>query len=43
MPRGPKGERRPANVIGNALKVIRITTGDSDDAPHDDKKRPRRS
>jgi hypothetical protein len=26
MPRGPKGERRPADVIGNAGKVMRITT-----------------
>jgi hypothetical protein len=22
MPRGPKGEKRPADVIGNAVKVI---------------------
>ena len=27
MPRGPKGERRPADVIGNAVKVMRISTG----------------
>jgi len=25
MPKGPNGEKRPANVIGNAVKVIRIT------------------
>jgi hypothetical protein len=32
MPRGPKGERRPADVIGNAVKVMRIATGeDADD------------
>jgi hypothetical protein len=24
MPRGPRGERRPADVIGNAVKVMRI-------------------
>ena len=24
MPCGPKGERRPADVIGNAVKVMRI-------------------
>lgn len=24
MPRGPKGEKRPAGVIGNAVKVMRI-------------------
>jgi hypothetical protein len=26
MPKGPKGERRPADVIGNAVKVMRIAT-----------------
>ena len=26
MPTGPKGERRPADVIGNAVKVMRIAT-----------------
>jgi len=39
MPRGPKGERRPADVIGNAVKVMRIATGeDADDAATDDGK-----
>jgi len=28
MPRGPRGEKRPADVIGNAVKVMRITTGE---------------
>ncbi len=28
MPRGPKGERRPADVIANAVKVMRIATGE---------------
>lgn len=28
MPKGPKGEKRPADVIGNAVKVMRIATGD---------------
>jgi hypothetical protein len=27
MPRGPKGERRPADVIGNAVQVMRVLTG----------------
>jgi len=31
MPRGPKGERRPADVIGNAVKVMRIATGEEED------------
>ncbi len=28
MPRGPKGEKRPADVIANAIKVARIATGE---------------
>jgi hypothetical protein len=28
MPRGPKGECRPADVIGAAVKVMRIATGE---------------
>jgi hypothetical protein len=28
MPRGPKGERRPADVIGNAVHVMRVSTGE---------------
>lgn len=31
MPRGPKGEKRPADVIGNAVHVMRIATGEIDD------------
>jgi hypothetical protein len=39
MPRGPKGEKRPADVIGNAVKVMRIAVGEeADDAPADDGK-----
>ncbi len=38
MPRGPKGEKRPADVIGNAVHVMRIATGEADDAPADDGK-----
>lgn len=32
MPTGPKGEKRPADVIGNAVKIARIATGEDDDA-----------
>lgn len=32
MPRGPRGEKRPADVIGNAVKVMRIATGEVDRA-----------
>ncbi|PYQ84274.1 MAG: RNA-binding protein, partial [Acidobacteria bacterium] len=28
MPRGPKGQRRPADVISNAVHVMRIATGE---------------
>ncbi|HEV7264492.1 MAG TPA: hypothetical protein VGN83_06180 [Falsiroseomonas sp.] len=28
MPKGPKGEKRPADVIGNAVRVMRIATGE---------------
>ncbi len=31
MPRGPKGEKRPADVIGNAVHVMRIATGEIED------------
>ena len=31
MPRGPKGEKRPADVIGNAVHVMRIATGEVED------------
>ena len=28
MPKGPRGEKRPADVIGNAVKVMRLATGE---------------
>lgn len=28
MPKGPRGEKRPADVIGNAVKIMRIATGE---------------
>jgi hypothetical protein len=28
MPKGPKGEKRPADVIGNAVHVMKIATGE---------------
>ncbi len=31
MPRGPRGEKRPADVIGNAVKVMRIATGEEEE------------
>jgi hypothetical protein len=32
MPRGPKGERRPADVNKNAVLIARIATGEAADA-----------
>jgi hypothetical protein len=42
MPRGPKGEKRPADVIGAAVMVGRIATGEIDESglPPDDGKDP---
>jgi hypothetical protein len=31
MPKGPKGEKRPADVIGNAVRVMEIATGQRDE------------
>lgn len=39
MPKGPKGEKRPADVIGAAVKVARIATGEEqEDTGQDDGK-----
>ena len=38
MPKGPKGEKRPADVIGNAVKVMRIAVGDEPDTVSEDGK-----
>src|SRR5271169_4500240 len=35
MPRGPRGEKRPADVIGNAVHVMRIATGEIEDKARD--------
>ncbi len=32
MPTGPKGEKRPADVIANAVRVMQIATGEADEA-----------
>jgi hypothetical protein len=31
MPKGPKGEKRPADVVGRAIKIAKIATGESDE------------
>ena len=38
MPKGPKGQKRPADVIGNAIKVARIATGEEAEQFTDDGK-----
>jgi len=41
MPKGPKGQKRPADVIGNAVLVMKIATGEIEEAkPADDGKDP---
>ena len=39
MPRGPKGEKRPADAIGNAIMIGRIATGEIEDLTTDDGKK----
>jgi hypothetical protein len=38
MPRGPKGEKRPADVIGAAVMIGRIATGEIEDITTEDGK-----
>lgn len=40
MPTGPKGQKRPADVIGNAVKIAQIATGEVEDEIVDDGKDP---
>ena len=38
MPKGPQGRKRPADVIGNAVLIAKIATGEvGDDTPDDGK------
>jgi hypothetical protein len=38
MPRGPKGEKRPADAVGNAVMISRIATGEIGDLTTQDGK-----
>jgi hypothetical protein len=38
MPTGPKGQKRPADVISNAVRVMRIATGEEEETVIDDGK-----
>ena len=40
MPKGPKGQKRPADVIGNAVRVLEIATGQREEEFDDDDKDP---
>lgn len=41
MPGGSKGQKRPADVIGNAIRVAKIATGEEEeDVGRDDGKDP---
>jgi hypothetical protein len=35
MPKGPKGEKRPADVIGAAIAVAKIATGEEEEERDD--------
>jgi len=32
MPKGPRGEKRPANVVGAAIMVAKIATGEIEES-----------
>lgn len=38
MPKGPKGQKRPADVIGNAVKIAQIATGEAEEELTEDGK-----
>ncbi len=38
MPRGPKGEKRPTDAIGNAVMITKIATGEIEDITTEDGK-----
>lgn len=38
MPEGPGGKRCPVDVVGNAVHVMRVLTGEADDEAPDDGK-----
>jgi hypothetical protein len=38
MPKGPKGQKRPADVISNAVHVMKIATGEIEESLTDDGK-----
>jgi len=39
MPKGPRGERRPGDVIGAAIMVAKIATGEVEESTGEDHRR----
>jgi hypothetical protein len=37
MPKGPQGQKRPADVIGAAIKIAKIATGEIEEKPDESK------
>ena len=37
MPKGPRGEKRPADVVGAAVQVMQIATGEIEETTDDGK------
>jgi hypothetical protein len=35
MPKGPQGQKRPADAIGRAVQIAKIATGELEDSPLD--------
>lgn len=42
MPKGPQGQKRPADAIGRAIMVAKIATGEIEDKVRDPAKEPQR-
>lgn len=38
MPRGPEGQKRPADVVGNAIRGIQLAVGEAEEEFDDDGK-----
>jgi hypothetical protein len=35
MPKGPQGQKRPADTVANAIKIAKILTGEIEEDPDD--------
>lgn len=43
MPKGPRGQKRPADVVGCAVHVARIATGEIEETLEEPKRQPNRA